>query len=359
MRPASFSSASISVHQEIERQGLRLHDMRKERHLELRLSGGFGSGPEASSPGEAAAFAGWVEDPVPTAKPVPASERGTGIRYFLDGAQRTLPAYHCATVPIMAGICAAAVLDRASTGEASVVPGTLRLDHAWLVPTRSDNEDLRRFLLLAEQSGSAVIDPLDGLDDEEYRTALDDYAGMETQALKAARNLRADLEARLLDQWLADRDPGDRGWIVVDGALRKPIPNAIGLVKSFTRQYLTGPHAQALFSLPQGSRTPAFQIADKWREGRNGDDPTRTAWYLRMWDSAGRDPRHALIRVETMATVDTTEEIDMISAWLLAERIPRATADARWATLLYPVHFLEQILKRHVEAHTRSWPAPH
>ncbi len=359
MRPASFSSVSISVHKEIQRQGLRLHDMRRERHLELRLAGGFGSETDASSPGEAAAFGGWVEDPVPPSRPVPASPRGSGIRYFLDGAQRTLPAYHCATVPIMAAICAAAVLDRSPAGEAAVVPGTLRLEHTWIAPLKSPNDDLHRFLTLAEEHHSKVIDPLEGLDDEAYRLALEDYAGLETMTLKTARKLRADLESTLLDDWLARRDPADNGWIVVDGALRKPIPRAIGLVKSFTRQYLTGPHAQALFSLPQGHRTAAFRIADKWRESSNGHDPARTAWYLRMWDSAGRDPRHALVRIETMATVETTEEIDAISAWLLAERIPRATADARWATLLYPVHFLEQILKRHVEAHTRTWPAPH
>ena len=45
-----------------------------------------------------------------------------------------------------------------------------------------------------------------------------------------------------------------------------------------------------------------------------------------------------------------------MSAWLMAERTPRATADARWATLLYPVHYLERILKRRLEADTRGWP---
>ena len=34
---------------------------------------------------------------------------------------------------------------------------------------------------------------------------------------------------------------------------------------------------------------------------------------------------------------------------MLAERIPRATADSRWATLLYPIYYLEQILKRYIE----------
>jgi hypothetical protein len=359
MKPASFSSTSKSVHQEIERRGLPLFDMRRERHLELRLAGGFGSEPGARSPGEAAAFNGWIEEPFPASRIVPKSTERTAIRFFLDGSQRTLPAYHCGTVPIMTAISAAAVLERSATGEASIVKGTLRLKHAWIAPRKSHHEPIQHLVDLVATHGGEIIDPLDGLDDEAYQEMLNDYAGMETCVLRAARALRAQLEEQLLDDWLLMRDPSEPGWIVVDGALRRSAPRAVGLVKSFTRQYLTGPHAEALFSLPQGHRTPAFQIVDKWRESRNGDDPSRTAWYLRMWDSAGRDPRHALIRVETAASVQHTDEIDAISSWLLAERIPRATADSRWATLLYPVHFLEQILKRHVDAQTRSWPAPH
>ena len=68
------------------------------------------------------------------------------------------------------------------------------------------------------------------------------------------------------------------------------------------------------------------------------------------------DARHALVRVEAPRTDCTTEEIDRISGWILAERTPRATGDSRWATLLYPVHLLERILKRRLDADTRGWP---
>jgi hypothetical protein len=33
----------------------------------------------------------------------------------------------------------------------------------------------------------------------------------------------------------------------------------------------------------------------------------------------------------------------------MTEKRPRASADARWANLLYPVHFLERILKQYVD----------
>ena len=64
---------------------------------------------------------------------------------------------------------------------------------------------------------------------------------------------------------------------------------------------------------------------------------------------------NASIRIE--ASGDTnTEEIDEIASWLMAERVPRPTSDARWPTLLYPVHILERILKRRISQITTGWP---
>ena len=79
-------------------------------------------------------------------------------------------------------------------------------------------------------------------------------------------------------------------------------------------------------------------------------------WYLRLWDAAGQDARHALVRIEAAHDVADTVAINRLSSWLLAERIPRATQDARWATLLYAIHYLEQILKRRVAGVTAGWP---
>jgi hypothetical protein len=110
-----------------------------------------------------------------------------------------------------------------------------------------------------------------------------------------------------------------------------------------------------MLSLPPGYRTTAFFPHDKSRRG--GPEPdARTLWYLRMWDATGLDARHALVRVETTSSIRATAEIDRLSSWLWAERTPRATGDARWATLLYPVHYLERILKRCLDADTQGWP---
>ena len=80
-------------------------------------------------------------------------------------------------------------------------------------------------------------------------------------------------------------------------------------------------------------------------------------WYLRMQNPTGQDARHGLIRLETAMTEADAELADLISSWILAERAPRPSSDARWATLLYPIHLLERMLKRRIQAITAGWPA--
>jgi hypothetical protein len=127
-------------------------------------------------------------------------------------------------------------------------------------------------------------------------------------------------------------------------------PCAVGLVKSFTRQYLTGEASTMLFRLKHGERSAAFSVADGWRDGTRVN-----AWYQRHWDATGRDPRHALVRLEMSSDWTGQPSIDDVAGWVMRERVPSAQADARWATLLYPVHYLEAILKRHIDAQTRGW----
>jgi hypothetical protein len=126
------------------------------------------------------------------------------------------------------------------------------------------------------------------------------------------------------------------------------------LVKQFSDAYLSGSEATMMLNLPPGFRTTAFFPRDR----SGGPDPdARTLWYLRMWDATGLDARHALVRVEAPSSIRATAAIDRISSWLWVERTPRATRDARWATLLYPVHYLERILKRCLDADTQGWPS--
>lgn len=331
---------------ELKRAGLSYRDMRREEQLERQLIG-------PATDRESRPHAGRVEierleGPIVAAR-VPKAAAPSRLRYFLDGSQRTFPAYLVGAVPVIASIAAAAILERDERGEGRVMPGMLRLRHTWLVPRRLP--ETAPFVEIVERLGMAVADPIGHLTDaRDYVDAAADYGRLVELGHRAANEARSVLETDLLASWsAAPARAADDGWILVDGALRSPAANAVGLVKSFTRQYLTGEEAACLFGLPAGHRTAAFRAADGWR-------PEVTMWFLRFRDAAGRDARHSLVRIETAPEIADPARIDELSSWLLDERVPRATADARWATLLYPVHYLERILKRYVDADTRGWP---
>jgi hypothetical protein len=350
----SFAASVARLHAEVKRMGLDLQDMRGERHLELSLVADPIVDAESTRNGERPELL-WREPLGSTSRAVTNAMTHSRLAYFLDGTQRTLPGYFSTATPIIASINAAAILGRDKAGNCRVMPGMLSLRHAWLVPLKTGDPAVDRFAEAVRRQGGTVVDPLAALRDEvDYRAALDDFGRMVSLAFAKARELRQELEEDLLAGWTTRADAADdRDWVVVDGALRIARPRTIGLVKSFTRQYLIGDDAAALLRLPPRHRSAAFQVFDRWWRGA----PV-TAWYLRMHDATGRDPRYALVRVETATDVTDTAQIDELSAWLLAERVPRATADERWATLLYPVHYLERILKRYLEAETRGWPSP-
>jgi hypothetical protein len=350
----SFATSVARLHAELNRMGLDLQDMRGERHLELSLIADPAIDAETNRRGERPAIL-WQEPLAATARAVSPAATHSRLCYFLDGTQRTLPGYFSSSLPIIASINAAAILRRDERGDCRVAPGLLSFGHAWLAPLASGDEAVDRFVATVLRQGGRVVDPLaDVRDAAAYADALGDFGHLVQMAYKKARELRQQLEDELLDRWVRETAADSRGdWVVVDGALRVAQPRMVGLVKSFTRQYLAGQDAANLLRLPARHRTAAFRVHDRWWRGT-----PITAWYLRMHDATGRDPRYALVRVETAAEVMATEQIDEISAWLLAERVPRATADERWATLLYPVHYLERILKRYLEAETRGWPSP-
>jgi hypothetical protein len=275
------------------------------------------------------------------------------LRYFLDGSQRTFDHYIPGFFPIAFSVAAVAILQRDDDGDPSVVPGTLQLTHTWFIPEKAPA--LPEIVDHIRSQNMKIVDPLERYEgDEAYGLALSDYSHFVDRAYIAAREAREKLETEVLTEWSRRPERGnDPNWIVVDGTLRVCAPRSIGVVKSFTRQHLTGQDAITLYDLPHGHRTTAFQATDNYRSdedlGGLGDDlKLRTLWYMRLHDAAGKDARHGLVRIETDPRIKSTEEIDNLSSWLLSEKRPRAN-DARWANLLYPVHFLEQILKQYVD----------
>jgi hypothetical protein len=348
---ASFADRVNRLHADLVRDGVPVSDMRRSPALELQFAGAGEIGRASAGPKPGIEpIEGQIE-----ARRVPViSPRESRLRYFLDGAQRTFAVWRCGLVPTAATVVAAGILHRHPCEDCAIVPGTLQMEHCWLIPSVPDArvDDLRKRI---EDAGMRIEDPRETtLRDADDDAALD-YGRLHELAYVAARKVREEVEARVLDNWVKrpEWSTGD-DWIVVDGRLHAPTPRTIGLVKQFSDAYLEGPEAETLLSLPPGFRTTAFHPTDR---RRGGPDPeARTLWYIRLWDAAGMDARHALVRIEAPSSVCTSDEIDRISSWILAERTPRATADGRWATLLYPVHLLERILKRRLDADTRGWP---
>jgi hypothetical protein len=355
----SFTDRINRIHAELVRDGVPVADMRRAPALELQFAG---AGELGRSSGESRpAGIEPIEGPI-AARPVPViAPRQSRLRYFLDGAQRTFAVWRCGLVPTAATVVAAGILHRAPGEDGVIVPGTLRMEHCWLIPRGLNDDRVAELLRRIDAEGMRVEDPRDAsprhtAPDDETQANTIDYGRLHELAYVAARNVREEVEARVLSDWVERPEwIAADDWIVVDGRLRSPAPRAIGLVKQFSDAYLEGASAETLLGLPPGHRTTAFfPKGDRFRGGPMPE--ARTLWYIRLWDAAGMDARHALVRIEAPSSVRTTEEIDRISSWVLAERTPRATADSRWATLLYPVHLLERILKRRLDADTRGWP---
>jgi hypothetical protein len=360
----SFTDRVNRLNAGLLRDGIPVSDMRRAPALELQFAGagelGRSQGAARSSGIEP------IEGPIAAVRVPPIPPRESRLRYFLDGAQRTFAVWRCGLVPTAATVVAAAILKRDPGEDGSVVPGTLRMEHCWLIPRDTGDPRVDELLRRIDEEGMRVKDPREvrpnSTPDSASGNGLPppdsdiDYGRLHELAYVAARNVREEVEARVLSDWVQrpEWDASD-DWIVVDGRLRSPQPRSIGLVKQFSDAYLSGSEAETLLGLPPGYRTTAFLPTNDRRRG--GPEPEqRTLWYIRLWDAAGMDARHALVRIEAPRTVCTTEEIDRISGWILAERTPRATGDSRWATLLYPVHLLERILKRRLDADTRGWP---
>ena len=360
---ASFAEQVARLQATLVGSGVSIADMRQAQSLEMQYAGSAGVGQSPSRLGPVDIER--LEGPI-AARKIPEVPRGSSrLRYFLDGSQRTFPVWRIGVIPIAATIAVAGILQRDAAGRAALAAGTLRLSHAWLVPRRSSRPDVQSLVTLLEGQGITVVDPLDQCeDDAEYELQCGNYGRMVELAYARAMRVRTELERELIGYWRDDLGPAAKDdWLVVDGRLGPDAPpRAIGLVKDLQTQHLAGREAEALFSLPPGYRTTAFHHRARRDQQPSDSEPDQTTstastlWYLRLWDSEGMDARHALVRVEAGTEVRDAAQIDQLSAWLMTERTPRATADARWATLLYPVHFLEQILKRRVAADIRGWP---
>jgi len=246
---------------------------------------------------------------------------------FIDGIQRWAVVGYDGVVPIISAYVAAAARRRQGG----------------------------RLQTVAEQSRRVVITAVDALSGnvrdalqrsgEELITLKDEVLGQPGRALTAAgiqvERLRDAVE-RAVAEPLAERLPADE-WLVIDGILSNSAVLArhartLGVIKSHGAQYFSGDDLKRALTLPQGHRTSVFQ------PHRHGSQAVYS-WYVRIWPWEGHDLLYGLLRLEARAHRDSIGLADALGSWLLNERKPLSTPDARFDRLLYPIHDVETYLR--------------
>lgn len=248
---------------------------------------------------------------------------------FLDGIQQWKVVGYDGVAPIALGYVAAAVRRR---GPDRRLATTQRIARELVIaPPSALSPERRRNM---EAAGLEVV-------------TLDDApSGQPGRLLEAARRevhrARQAAERAVGERALAEMPDGE--WLVVDGQLAAAAPLArhprtLGVIKSHGAQFLEGRHLELALTVPAAHRTSVFRVLGG--HGRTAVD----SWYLRLWPWEGNDLHYGLLRVEARAAPDAAGRASTISAWLLRERAPLASRDARTDRLLYPIHDVETYLR--------------
>ncbi len=298
----------------------------------------------------------------------PGEHDGTSrLCYFLDGVQSSREIGRIGMSPVIVATVAAAIVNRCDRRFSRMpLEDPPVVVQAVILPRSAGDSGVEEFWELLIEAGFSEFGPDDVpssehliLDSAEYMADADpsDYVGMRERARVRVRALRERLEGEMLRQWeLDDRTLEDPdAWIAVDGQLkdiRESNRRAIGLIKSVARPEFVGKDVGMLLDLEPGMRTTSF-VPD-WQLRRDQSE-RRTSWYLRMWpQQQGADALGSLMRIE--APRDTKPEtVDEISRWILAERAPLAKPDPRWPAMIYPIRYVEKILKPLVQGSERAY----
>jgi hypothetical protein len=317
------------------------------------------------------------EEPFPTGRPhhleSPVGARDLGghrgisrLCYFLDGVQSSREIGRIGMSPVIVSTVAATIVNRCGRRFSRLpMESPPVVVQAVILPRSAGDAGVNAFWNLLLAAGFSELDPEEVpttphlvLDSAEYIADADpsDYVGMREKARGRIRSLRERLEGGLLKRWEGDdRVLDSDDWIAVDGQLQdlpESSRRAIGLIKSVARPEFVGRDVGMLLDLEPGMRTTSF-VPD-WQLRRSPGDH-RTSWYLRMWPpQRGADALGSLMRVEAPRDTEP-DQVDEISRWILAERAPLAKPDPRWPAMIYPIQYVEKILKPLAQGPERAY----
>src|SRR2546426_5137311 len=251
--------------------------------------------------------------------PVPLAAAPGPVISFLDGIQRWAVVGYDGATPIVRAHVAAAVRRRGPDRR----PRTADEATRELAITRlaALSAPVRRAL---EEAGVEIVD------------LAADETGQPGRALRAAHS-RVDRAREDLEREVGERCAGRLGpeeWLVVDGLLSESRvlaehPPALGVVTGHRAPYFRGAALQGALTLPADHRTSAFRPLGHQHQ------PVYS-WYLRLWPWDGNDLLYGLLRIEARAHPASVAQATALSGWLLGERAPVSTPDARRARPLYP-----------------------
>ena len=286
--------------------------------------------------------------------------------YFLDGVQSSREIGRIEMSPVVVATVAAAIVNRCERRFSRMpLENPPVVVQAVILPRSNGDASVEAFWELLLAAGFSELGPDEVpssphlvLDSAEYIDEQNpsDYVGMRERARGRIRSLRERLEGGMLGMWeLDDQVLDSDAWIAVDGQLQDlPGSNrrAVGLIKSVARPEFVGRDVSMLLDLEPGMRTTSF-VPD-WQLRRSPGDH-RTSWYLRMWPpQRGSDALGSLMRVEAARDTEP-DQVDEISRWILAERAPLAKPDPRWPAMIYPIRYVEKILKPLVQGSERAY----
>jgi len=297
----------------------------------------------------------------------PGNPDGTSrLCYFLDGVQSSREIGRIEMAPVIVATVAAAIINRCERRFSRVpLENPPVVVQAVILPRSVGDAGVEAFWELLLTVGFSELGPDEIpssphliLDSAAYMAEADpsDYVGMREMSRVRVRALRERLEGGMLRRWeYDDRVLDSEDWIAVDGQLkdiRETNRRAIGLIKSVARPEFVGKDVGMLLDLEPGMRTTSF-VPD-WQLRRDPSE-RRTSWYMRVWpQQRGADALGSLMRVE--APRDTEPEtVDEISRWILAERAPLTKPDPRWPAMIYPIRYVEKILKPLVQGSERAY----
>lgn len=264
--------------------------------------------------------------------------------FFQDGRQRTVPiGFIPATygsekimIPVHYFVVAAVILKRSGRRLALWSQPEIRqgiLVEKSLVP---DQYELNQF----EHSG-LVIETTDALGG--------DYYSLRSRALQRCKELRLQVEDRLIRQW-RNSSESSKQFLVVDGTLmnfrdERNVERCVGVSKSFGTRYFNVSENHMILQMREFERSWTFRFHDPEADLSQGARE-RVSWYLRLRTRPNVDPEFGLVRVEiSRRFVDNAPELaERFSKSLLSERLPTSFPFPRWDKHLYPIRECENYL---------------